>query len=92
MVLPDDFRKVLSDPGGAVGADVVLLEVDPSTPATAPEGEVIDGIRVAVADGVLTAWRGRPSWQIDGGALDQLAEVAAIVTARGLDRRAVSIL
>jgi hypothetical protein len=93
MALSDDFRKLLNDPGGAVGADVVVLEVDPATPATVPEGEIVDGIRVAVADGVLTAWRGRPSWQIDGGALDRLAaEVAAIVTARGLDHRAIGVV
>jgi hypothetical protein len=89
MALPDDFRKVLSDPGGAVGADVAVLEVDPSMPPTVPEGEIVDGIRVAVSEGVLTAWRGRPSWQVDGGALDRLAaEVEAITRARGLPRTA----
>jgi hypothetical protein len=46
----------------------------------------MDGdIRVAVADGVLTAWRTRKSWQADGEALDRLAvDVAAIVSRRGL--------
>ena len=85
MVLPDDFRKFLTDPGGPAGSDVVVVAVDPGAPATPPEGEIDGGVRVAVSDGVLTAWRLRASWQADGEALDCLAaDVAAIVTRRGL--------
>ena len=52
---------------------------------TAPEGEVDGDLRVAVADGVLTAWRLRPRWQADGDAFDALArDVAGVVTRRGL--------
>jgi hypothetical protein len=40
MHLPEDFRKLLSDPGGMVGCDVVVLAVDPAIPTTAPEGEL----------------------------------------------------
>ena len=88
MVLPEDFRKLLSDPGGAAGCDVAVLPVRDDAPATAPEGEVEeDGLRVAVADGVLTAWRVRGRWQADGEALDRLAaDVAGVVARRGLVR------
>jgi hypothetical protein len=85
MALPDDFRKLLSDPGGIVGCDVAVLGVDPFSPETPAEGEPEDGMRVAVANGVLTAWRTRTSWQADGAALDQLAaDLPAIMTRRGI--------
>jgi hypothetical protein len=85
MVLPDEYRKFLTDPGGAVGCDVAVVAVDPTASSTPPEGEVEDGLRFAVAEGVLTAWRTRPRWQADGGALDQLsADVAALVDRREL--------
>jgi hypothetical protein len=85
MDLPDDIRALLKDPGGPVGCDVAVLAVDPAATATAAEGEAQDGMRVAVADGVLTAWRLRPRWQADGEALDRLArDVAAAMTRRGL--------
>jgi hypothetical protein len=85
MSLPDDFRKFLTNPGGAAGSDVAVVAVRRDAPATAPAGEVDGDIRVAVADGVLTAWRTRKSWQADGEALDRLAaDVAAIVRRRGL--------
>ena len=91
MVLPDEIRKLLKDPGGQAGCDVAVVAVDADAPATAPEGEIDDGLRVAVADGVLTAWRGRRSWQADGEALDRLAtDVAAIAEPprpRGLTAR-----
>ena len=85
MALPDDIRALLKDPGGAVGCDVAVLAVDPGAAPTPPEGEPEDDLRVAVADGVLTAWRLRPRWQADGEALDRLArEVAGAVARRGL--------
>jgi hypothetical protein len=85
MDLPDDIRALLTDPGGPVGCDVAVLAVDPAATPTAPEGEPQDGLRVAVADGVLTAWRLRPRWQADGEALDRLArDVAGAVARRGL--------
>ena len=86
MVLPDDYRAFLTDPGGPAGSDVAVLSVPVDAPATAPEGEVVGDLRVAVADGVLTAWRLRPTWQANGPALDRLAaDVAAFVRARGLE-------
>jgi hypothetical protein len=85
MVLPDEYRKFLTDPGGAVGCDVAVLAVDPAAPSTPPEGEVDGTLRFAVDDGVLTAWRTRPRWQADGEALDQLsADVAALIDRRAL--------
>jgi hypothetical protein len=85
MVLPDEFRKFLTDPGGAAGSDVAVLPVNADAPATPPEGEVHGDLRVAVTGGVLTAWRARRSWQADGEALDRLAtDVAAAVSWRGL--------
>jgi hypothetical protein len=86
MVLPDEYRKFLTDPGGSVGCDVAVLAVDPAAPSTRPEGEVDGTLRFAVDGGVFTAWRTRPRWQADSEALDQLsADVAALV-----DRRALS--
>jgi hypothetical protein len=59
--------------------------VDAGAVPTPPEGETEGDLRVAVADGVLTAWRARRSWQADGDALDRLAaDVATVVTHRGL--------
>jgi hypothetical protein len=85
MALPDDFREFLTDPGGVVGCDVVVLPAAPEVPRTPPEGEPCGSLRIAVADGVLTAWRVRPSWQADIEALDRLvADVAEIVGRRGL--------
>ena len=85
MWLPDGLREHLTDPGGQVGADAVVLAVDPATASTAPEGELEGDVRVAVADGVLTAWRKRDRWQADGEALDRLAsDVAAIVRRRAI--------
>jgi hypothetical protein len=78
MALPDDVRKLLHDPGGPVGCDVAVVAIDGAAP-TAPEGEIDGDLRVAVADGVLTAWRARPSWQADGAALDRLAADVATV-------------
>jgi hypothetical protein len=86
MVLPDAFREFLTDPGGAAGSDVAVVAVRPDAPSTPPEGELDGDLRVAVADGVLTAWRLRPSWQANGPALDRLAaDVAAVVRQRGRD-------
>ena len=82
MVLPDEARKLLTDPGGAVGCDVAVLAVDPAAIPTADEGEVDGDLRVAVAGGVLTAWRVRRSWQADGDSLDRLAVDAARAAAR----------
>jgi hypothetical protein len=85
MDLPDDFRAFLTNPGGPAGSDVAVVAVDRDASATSPDGEVEDGVRVAIADGVLTAWRLRPRWQADGAALDRLAaDVAAIMRRRGL--------
>jgi hypothetical protein len=85
MVLPDEYRKFLTDPGGAVGCDVAVVAIEEAPPSTPPEGEVDDGLRFAVADGTLTAWRTRPRWQADGESLDRLsADVAALVGRRGL--------
>ena len=62
-----------------------MLEVDPSATPTPPEGETVGDLRVAVAGGVLTAWRIRPSWQADGESLDRLtADVVAIARRRAL--------
>ena len=86
MVLPDDYRAFLTDPGGPVGCDVAVIEVSPDAPVSPAEGEVDGDLRVAVAGGVLTAWRLRPTWQINGPALDRLAaDVAEIVRRRGLN-------
>jgi hypothetical protein len=86
MVLPDDYRQFLTDPGGPAGSDVAVVPVSPDAPATGVEGEVEGDLRVAVGDGVLTAWRLRPTWQPNGEALDRLAaDVAAVVHRRGLD-------
>jgi hypothetical protein len=86
MHIPSELEKLLTDPGGQVGCDVAVLAVDPGVPATVPEGESEEGLRVAVADGVLTAWRIRPRWQADGPALDRLSgEVAATMARRGLN-------
>jgi hypothetical protein len=86
MVLPDHFRELLTDPGGPAGSDVAVVAVSADAPATPPEGELDGDLRVAVADGVLTAWRLRPTWQANGPALDRLAtDVAAVVRRRGLD-------
>jgi hypothetical protein len=85
MVLPDEFRKLLHDPGGPVGCDVAVVAVDTGAVPTPPEGESDGDLRVAVTDGVLTAWRARRSWQADGDALDRLAtDVATVVGRRGL--------
>jgi hypothetical protein len=85
MLLPDVLRRVLKDPGGPVGADVVVLDVDPRVPETRPAGEIDGNVRFAVAGGVLTAWRVRPRWQADGAVLDQLcADVAALMRRRGI--------
>jgi len=85
MVIPEDLRKLLADPGGSVGCDVAVVPVDTGAVPTPPEGESDGALRVAVADGVLTAWRARRSWQADGDALDRLAaNVAAVVGRRGL--------
>ena len=78
-------RPLDSELGGSAGCDVAALEVARATPATVPEGEVEGDLRVAIADGVLTAWRPRQSLQADGAALDRLAaDVATIVRRRGL--------
>ena len=85
LALPDDFRAFLSDPGGAVGCDVVVVPVAPEAAPTPPEGEPCGSLRIAVADGVLTAWRVRPSWQADVAALDRLVpDVAEVMKRRGL--------
>jgi hypothetical protein len=73
MWLPEEMREHLTDPGGQVGADVAVLSVSLETPATAREGELDGDVRVAIADGVLTAWRARRSWQADDESLDALA-------------------
>lgn len=86
MVLPDHFRKFLTDPGGPAGSDVSVVPVSPDAPTTPPGGETDGDLRVAVAGGVLTAWRLRPTWQANGPALDRLAaDVAAAVRRRDLD-------
>ncbi len=86
MVLPDEYRKFLTDPGGSVGCDVAVVAVDPTAPSTLPEGAVEGDLRFAVDGGVLTAWRTRPRWQADGEALDRLsADVAALVDRRALN-------
>jgi hypothetical protein len=83
--LPAELAPLLSHPGGIAGCDVAALEVATATPATVPEGEIEGDLRVAIAGGVLTAWRPRRSWQADGPALDRLAaDVATIVRRRGL--------
>jgi hypothetical protein len=85
MILPEDFREFLTDPGGPVGSDVAVVGVSADAPPTPPEGELDGDLRVAVADGVLTAWRLRPTWQANGPALDRLAaDVEAVVRRRGL--------
>ena len=85
MVLPDDIRKFLTDPGGPAGSDVAVVAVNADAPPTPPEGEPEGDLRIAVRDGVLTAWRVRPRWQADGPALDRLAaDVAAVVDRRRL--------
>jgi hypothetical protein len=87
MVLPDDFRTFLTDPGGAAGSDVAVVAVVGEAPATPPEGDLEGDLRVAVADGVLTAWRTRPGWQANGPALGRLAtDVAAVMRRRGLEQ------
>jgi hypothetical protein len=59
-----------------------VLEVAAGTP---PDGEIDGDLHVAIADGVLTAWRTRQGWQPKGPALNRLAvDVATIVRRRGL--------
>jgi hypothetical protein len=85
MWLPEEMHKVLTNPGGQVGADVAVISVSPDAPATVPEGELDGDVRVAIADGVLTAWRARRSWQADGEALDTLAaQLPSILERRGI--------
>jgi hypothetical protein len=85
MWFPEEMRERLTNPPGAVGADVAVIAVSHDTPATVPEGEIEGDLRVAVADGVLTAWRTRRTWQADGEALDRLAaDLAQIVQRRGI--------
>ena len=84
MVIPDDVRKLLKDPGGPAGCDVAVLAVEARAHPTAPEGELDGGLRFALEGGVLTAWRARRSWQCSGEALDQLAaDVGALIRRRG---------
>jgi hypothetical protein len=65
---------------------VAVVAVSPGSAATPREGELDGGLRVVVADGTLTAWRLRPTWQAHGHALDRLAaDVAALVRRRGLE-------
>jgi hypothetical protein len=91
MVLPEDFRKFLTNPGGAVGSDVAVLPLSSEVPATPFEGELDGGLRFVVADGVLTAWRARYSWQASGESLDRLAaDVAGLIDRRGLPASAAS--
>jgi hypothetical protein len=85
MWFPEEMRKFLTDPGGQVGADVAVIAVGPDTPATTRAGELDGDVRVAIADGVLTAWRARRSWQADGESLDALAaKLPGILERRGL--------
>jgi len=85
MWLPEEMREHLTDPGGQVGADVAVIAVDPDTPATPREGELDGDVRVAIADGVLSAWRARRSWQADGESLDELAgRLPGILERRGI--------
>ena len=84
MRIPEDFLHILTNPGGGVGCDVVVIEVGRRVDATRPEGELDGDLRIAIAEGVLTAWRPRPSWQADGTALDRLAaDVDAALRRRG---------
>jgi hypothetical protein len=77
--------KTGQSPYARVGCDVVVVGVDPTVPATPPEGESDQDLRVAVAEGMLTAWRTRQSWQADGPSLDQLAsDVEAMISRRGI--------
>ena len=85
MVIPQELRKLLKDPGGAAGSDVAVLGVGPDATPTGPGGDIDQGLRVVVRDGVLVASRIRPSWQADRQALEQLsADVAVVVSRRGL--------
>jgi hypothetical protein len=87
MDIPDDIRKLLKDPGGRVGCDVAVIQLRSDAAPTPPEGVLEDDLRVAVTDGVLTAWRQRQSWQADGAALDRLAvDAAAAAERRDLTR------
>lgn len=55
------------------------------TPATVPQGDNENDMRIAISDGVLTAWRPRTSWRADGQSLDQLAkDTAAAMASRGI--------
>ena len=85
MWIDDEIRRMLTDPGGPVGCDVAVVAVPEDTPATPPEGVVEEGMRVAIADGVMTTWRSRLSWQATGETLDQLGkDTAAAMARRGL--------
>jgi hypothetical protein len=85
MWIDDEIRRMLTDPGGPVGCDVAAVAVPEDTPATPPEGVVEEGMRVAIADGVMTTWRSRLSWQVTGETLDQLGrDTAAAMARRGL--------
>ena len=81
---PRRLPELLKDPGGQ------SAPTSPSwpwtrAPADAARRRDARRSRVAVADGVLTAWRVRRSWQADGEALDRLAaDVAALVRRRRL--------
>jgi hypothetical protein len=91
MALLADLVAFLTDPGRTGGQRRRRRGGRPRRPATAPEGEVDDGLRVAVAGGVLTAWPLRPSWQADGAALDRLAADVARGHAPARHRRPVAM-
>jgi len=71
--IPAEVERLLKDPGGPVGCDVAVISIEAGATPTPPEGEPANDLRIAVGDGVLTAWRPRPRWQADGPALDRLA-------------------
>ena len=56
MVLPDEFRKFLTDPGGAVGCDAAVVAVDPG--ARSEDGQ-LHPLDLKVGDRILIGkWSG----------------------------------
>jgi hypothetical protein len=73
MIMPQEVRKLTTDPGGRVGCDIAVLPAPAGARPTGPDGELHDGTRVIVHDGVVVARRARDTWQANGPALDRLA-------------------
>jgi hypothetical protein len=59
MIMPEEVRKLTTDPGGRVGCDLAVLAAPAGTPPTGPEGELRDGTRLNVQGRARGASRAR---------------------------------